>query len=185
MTLETQRLLLRRWREEDLAPFAQLNADPEVMRHFPAPLDRAASDALASRIGAHFAEHGFGLWALEIPGERPFAGFVGLAIPRFEAHFTPCVEIGWRLARETWGQGYAPEAARAVLAHAFTKLELPEVVSFTAVANAASQRVMEKIGMGHDPGDDFDHPHIAAGDPLRRHVLYRRSRSRWQQGAPE
>jgi len=184
MSLRTQRLLLRPWREADLEPFARLNADPEVMRHFPARLDRSQSDALARRINADFAEHGFGLWALEVPGAWRFAGFVGLAVPHFEAPFTPCVEIGWRLARETWGHGYAPEAARAVLAHAFEKLGLEEIVSFTTLANTPSRRVMEKIGMHRDPAEDFDHPQLASGDPLRRHVLYRRSRSQWQQGAP-
>jgi ribosomal-protein-alanine N-acetyltransferase len=171
--LSTGRLILRGWRDGDLAPFAALNADPVVMEHFPAPLSRAESDAAAARIQAHFAEHGFGLWAVEVPGVAPFAGFTGLSVPRFEAHFMPCVEIGWRLAREHWGRGYASEAARAALAHGFGPLGLAEVVSFTAVANARSRRVMEKLGMSHDPADDFDHPALPPGHRLRRHVLYR------------
>src|SRR4029450_5827080 len=117
--LRTPRLLLRDWCDDDLDPFAALNAHPEVMRHFPAPLSRSQSDALAARIRTELAERGFGLWALESPGEAPFLGFVGLATPGFEAPFTPCVEVGWRLAWRFWGRGYATEAARAVLEHAF------------------------------------------------------------------
>ena len=171
--IESERLLLRAWRESDLAPFAALNADPAVMEHFPSALSRAESDALVARITDHFASHGFGLWAVEVKGVVPFVGFVGLAIPRFEAHFTPCVEIGWRLAREHWGNGYAPEAARASLRFGFERLGQGEIVAFTVPANLKSRRVMEKIGMHHDPRDDFDHPSIAPGQPLRRHVLYR------------
>ena len=172
-TLRTGRLILRPWRDEDLAPFAALNADPAVMEHFPATLSRAESDAFAARVRSEMAERGFGLWAVEAPGVAPFAGFTGLAVPRFDAHFTPCVEIGWRLAREHWGRGFAPEAARAALAHGFGPLGLDEVVSFTAAGNLRSRRVMEKLGMTHAPGDDFEHPSLAVGHPLRRHVLYR------------
>ena len=169
----TERLILRPWRDDDLAPFAALNADPTVMEHFPATLSRAESDALAARIRADMAERGFGLWAVEAPGVAAFVGFTGLSVPRFEAHFTPCVEIGWRIAREHWGRGYAPEAARAALAHAFGPLGLDEIVSFTTADNRNSRRVMEKLGMAHNPADDFDHPNLAPGHPLRRHVLYR------------
>lgn len=174
--IRTERLLLRRWRPEDRAPFAALNADPRVMRHFPATLTRAESDALAERIDAHFAEHGFGLWAVELPDEAPFIGFVGLSVPRFEAPFTPCVEIGWRIAAEHWGRSYAPEAARAALAHGFDTLGLREILSFTSASNAPSRRVMEKLGMSRDPRDDFDHPGLPEGHELRRHVLYRLAR---------
>ena len=174
--MRTERLLLRRWRPSDRAPFAALNADPRVMRHFPATLSRAESDAYAERIEAHFAEHGFGLWAVEAPDLAAFIGFVGLSVPRFEAPFTPCVEIGWRLAAEHWGRGYAPEAARAALAFGFETLALAEILSFTAAANQPSRRVMEKLGMTHDPADDFDHPALPEGHALRRHVLYRLSR---------
>jgi RimJ/RimL family protein N-acetyltransferase len=176
-TLTTPRLLLRTWSDEDLAPFAAMNADPQVMEFFPKPLDRAESDAIVARIRAHFARHGFAQWAVEVPGVADFIGFVGLSIPRFEAHFTPCVEVGWRLAREHWGRGYATEAARAVLEYGFRDLALEEIVSFTTVANTRSRAVMERIGMTRSPDDDFDHPAVPEGHPLRRHVLYRARRS--------
>ena len=143
------------------------------MEHMPGLLTRAESDAAAARIEEHFAAHGFGLWAVEIPGVAAFAGFVGLSVPRFQAAFTPCVEVGWRLAAAHWGQGYATEGARAALAAAFGELGLEEVVSFTVPGNVASRRVMEKLGMVRDPAEDFDHPALPAGHPLRRHVLYR------------
>jgi ribosomal-protein-alanine N-acetyltransferase len=171
--LRTERLLLRRWRDSDRAAFAALNADPRVMEHMPRLLARAESDALAERIQAHFAEHGFGLWAVEVPEVAAFAGFVGLSVPAFEAHFTPCVEIGWRLAAEHQGRGYAGEAARAALAFGFDRLGLREIVAFTVPANTRSWRLMEKLGMRRDPADDFDHPLLPEGHPLRRHVLYR------------
>jgi RimJ/RimL family protein N-acetyltransferase len=171
--LRTPRLLLRGWRRDDREPFAALNADPEVMRHFPAPLTREQSDAFAARNEAHLARFGFGLRAVEVLGVTPFAGYVGLAVPAFEAAFTPCVEIGWRLARAFWGQGYATEAAHAVVTFAFEALRLRELVSFTVPENVASRRVMEKLGMTRDPAEDFDHPGLPAGHPLRRHVLYR------------
>jgi RimJ/RimL family protein N-acetyltransferase len=171
--LRTPRLVLRQWRDADLEPFARLNADAETMRHFPAPLSRAASDALALRERARLAARGWGLWAVEAPEAAPFVGFVGLAEPGFEAHFTPAVEVGWRLAREHWGRGYATEAARAALAFAFAELGLDEVVSFTSPLNVRSRRVMERLGMAHAPDDDFDHPRLPEGHPLRRHVLYR------------
>ncbi len=169
--LRTARLLLRRWRPADRPLFASLNADPRVMEHFPSVLTRDESDALADMIDSHFDRHGYGLWAVEIPGTVPFAGFIGLSIPAFAAAFTPCVEIGWRLAAEHWGRGYATEGARAVLALAFGELGLDEVVSFTVPANVRSRRVMEKIGMTRDPADDFDHPSARGG--LAHHVLYR------------
>jgi len=167
------RVRLRRWRDADRAPFAALNADPRVMEFFPTHPDRRQSDALVDRFESHFAEHGFGLWAVEVPGIAPFIGFVGLSIPSFAAHFTPCVEIGWRLAFDHWGRGYATEAARLVVAHGFVPLGLAAVVSFTAVANRRSQAVMERLGMRRDPAEDFDHPGLPDGHPLRRHVLYR------------
>jgi ribosomal-protein-alanine N-acetyltransferase len=157
-----------------------MNADPRVMEHFPATLSRAESDATVDRITAHFDAHGFGLWAVEIPGVAPFGGFVGLCQPRFEAHFTPCVEVGWRLAAEHWGQGYATEAAKAALKFGFETLGLHEIVSFTVPANRRSRRVMEKLGMMHDPDDDFDHPILATGHPLCRHVLYRIAVAEWR-----
>jgi RimJ/RimL family protein N-acetyltransferase len=178
------RLLLRRWRESDRDPFARLNADPEVMAHFPGVLDRAASDALVDRIEAHFAEHGFGLWVVEVRVAEPFIGFVGLARVGFDAHFTPAVEIGWRFARSAWGHGYATEGAREACRIAFEELRLSEIVSFTVPANTRSRAVMDRIGMTHDPSDDFDHPKLAEGHPLRRHVLYRLSAARWTAKTP-
>ena len=175
-SLPTDRLLLRRWRPEDRAPFAALNADPEVMEHFPARLTRAESDAFVDRIEAGFAEHGFGLWAVEVRATGEFIGFTGLAVPSFEAPFTPAVEIGWRLARPGLGHGYASEAAGRALDAAFTTYGLAEVVSFTSVTNVRSQAVMRRIGMTHDPADDFDHPRLPPGHRLQRHVLYRATR---------
>ncbi len=154
-----------------------MSADPLVTEPFPSVLSRAESDAYAARIRAELAERGIGLWALEVPGVAPFVGFTGLSVPRFDAFFTPCVEIGWRLAREHWGRGYASEAARTALGHAFGALGLDEVVSFTSVGNTRSRRVMEKLGMRHDPADDFEHPGLPQGHPLRPHVLYRVGRT--------
>jgi ribosomal-protein-alanine N-acetyltransferase len=171
--LGTERLLLRRWRDEDRQPFAALNADPRVMTHFPTLLTREESDALVTRIEAHFAQHGFAQWAVEIPGVTSFAGFIGLSVPRFEEKFTPCVEVGWRLAAEYWEQGFATEGARAALDFGFQTLRLNEILSFTVPANIRSRRVMEKLGMTHDAADDFDHPLLPPGHRLRRHVLYR------------
>jgi RimJ/RimL family protein N-acetyltransferase len=173
LELRTDRLLLRRWRAGDRDAFAALNADPVVMEHFPSVSARADSDAAADRIEAHFERHGFGLWAVEVVEVAPFAGFIGLCVPRFEAHFTPCVEIGWRLAAAFWGQEYATEGAKAALAFGFEHLRLDEIVSYTVPPNLRSRRVMEKIGMSHDPGGDFDHPLLPVGHPLSRHVLYR------------
>lgn len=171
--LVTARLRLRPWRDEDLAPFARLCADPRVMQHMPDVLTAQESGEFAARIRRHFEEHGFGLWAIEVPGVTPFAGFVGLTRVAFEAHFTPAVEVGWRLAAEHWGRGYATEGARAALDHAFGPLALREVVSMTVAANQRSWRVMERIGMTRSPADDFDHPRLPEGHRLRRHVLYR------------
>ena len=174
LTLTTPRgLLLRHWGEDDLAPFAALNADPRVMEFFPKRLTREESDVRVERIRRHWEEHGFGLWAVEAPGVAPFIGFVGLSVPSFEAPFTPCVEIGWRIAADHWGKGYAREAARAVLDDGFKRVNLGEVVSFTVPANLRSRRVMERLGMTHSPAEDFDHPLLPEGHSLRRHSLYR------------
>lgn len=172
-SIRTPRLVLRSWRDEDRAPFAALNADPRVMEHFPSVLTRSESDALAARLQSSIDERGFGFWAVEVPGIADFVGFVGLAVPSFTAPFTPCVEIGWRIAREHWGKGIATEGARAALDAAFDELGLSEVVSFTATGNTRSRRVMERLGMRHDARDDFDHPALPEGHALRRHVLYR------------
>lgn len=165
--------MLRRWRETDHAPFAALNADPLVMEYLPGVLTRTESDALIVRIEAGFAAHGYGLWALEERATGEFVGFTGLAVPSFNAHFTPAVEVGWRLARSAWGKGYATEAAMASIAFGFAHAGLDEIVSFTSAANLRSQAVMKRIGMTHDQADDFDHPELDDTDLLRHHVLYR------------
>jgi RimJ/RimL family protein N-acetyltransferase len=174
--LRTERLILRRPLAADRETFARMNADPKVMEFFPATLSREESDALMDRIEAHLEQHGFSWCAAELRDTGAFIGFIGLAVPRFEAPFTPCVEIGWRLASEYWGQGLATEGARASAKYAFVDLGLNEIVSFTTVANVRSRRVMEKLGMTHDPAEDFDHPQLPQGHPQRRHVLYRLGR---------
>lgn len=182
---ETERLRLRRWRPEDRAPFAALNADPRVMEHFPAPLTREESDALAARLEHHVETQGWGLWAVEAIATGRFIGFVGLSVPRFEAHFTPCVEVGWRLARDAWGQGYATEAATTALRVGFDDLGLTEMVSFTTTTNRRSRAVMQRLGMLHDLTDDFDHPGLPEDSPLRPHVLYRIRMSDDLSGGPD
>jgi RimJ/RimL family protein N-acetyltransferase len=174
--LKTDRLILRRWVEADREPFARMNRDAAVVEFLPGPLSAEQSNQLVDRIEAHFEQHGFGLWAAELREGAEFIGYIGLAIPRFEAAFTPCVEIGWRLAPDYWRRGLATEGARAVVRHAFEDLALPALVSFTVPANVRSRRVMENLGMTHDPRQDFDHPLLPEGHPLRRHVLYRLER---------
>ena len=179
--LTTDRLILRRWREADREPFARMNGDPRVMEFMPGVVSREVSDGWVDWIERHFEEHGFGLCAAELrseAGSEPgtgdaFIGFVGLSVPAFHAHFTPCIEIGWRLRADCWGRGLATEGARAIVRYAFDILRVEELVSFTVPANVRSRRVMEKIGMTCDARDDFDHPNLAEGHLLRRHVLYR------------
>ena len=187
--IETERLLLREWRDSDLEPFFALNADPEVMAHFPAVLSREESDETLTRIRNHFEKHGFGLWAVEATGKEGasagFIGFVGLMVPTFEASFTPCVEVGWRLARAHWNRGYATEGAEAALRVGFEGFDLSEIVSMTTSANVRSRRVMERLRMTHDPEEDFDHPVLATWSPLRRHVLYRLTKAEWRKRARE
>lgn len=178
--LETARLRLRRWRDDDRMPFAALNADPVVMEHFPSTLSRAESDALVDRIENGFEERRWGLWAAEAREPSVFVGFVGLNPATFDAPFTPAIEIGWRLGREHWGHGYATEGARAALDFGFDELALDEIVSFTTHANMRSRRVMERLGMHHDPANDFDNPNVPVGHPIRPHVLYRLDRISWQ-----
>jgi RimJ/RimL family protein N-acetyltransferase len=177
--LATERLVLRAWRDTDLAPFAALNADPRVMEHFAAALSPVESAAMVERIRRHFASHGFGLWAVGVPGVAEFIGFAGLVRVPFAAPFTPAVEVGWRLAAEHWGRGYATEAARRALEVGFAQLELEQIVSIAMTANQRSRRVMEKLGLRRSPADDFDHPRLPEGHPRRRHVLYRLSRTEW------
>lgn len=171
MILATERLRLRPWTESDFAPFAALNGDPLVMEHFPAVKTRAQSDAEAHRIMSRLEENGWGHWAIEVVGGAPFIGFAGLAEKTFAAPFTPCVEVGWRLARDAWGHGYATEAARAALAFGFRELGLAEIVSYTTLRNARSIAVMERLGMRRDI--EFEHPLLPVGSPVRSHILYR------------
>jgi len=174
--IETPRLILRAWRDEDYEPFAVLNADPEVMRHFPATHSREESDALATRNRLHIDDHGWGLWAVERKLDGAFLGFTGLAHPRPPHPMEGQTEVGWRMARHAWGHGYASEAARASLAFGFDHLGLAEIISFTAAENERSQAVMQRIGMTRTPDRDFDHPALPKGHRLERHVVYAISR---------
>ena len=182
--LTTERLILRHWRPSDREPFRHINADAAVMEFMPKRLTAQESDVLADDIQRRLVECGFGLFAAELRESGRFIGFVGLSVPVFEAHFTPCVEIGWRLARAFWGSGYATEAGREVLRLAFQSIELPEVVSFTAALNERSRGVMERLGMVRDAKDDFDHALLPLADPMRPHVLYRLTRARWLRTFP-
>lgn len=173
-SLRTSRLLLRQWRDGDVAAFADLSADPAVMKYLRPLTETGASEAWAARAQAHWREHGFGQWVVEIPGEAAFIGVVGLSTVGYQADFTPAVEVAWRLARAYWGRGYATEAAWAALDYGFDALGLAEIVAVTVPANLRSRRVMERLGMSRAPEDDFDHPNISEG-PLKRHVLYRLS----------
>jgi len=178
--IKTNRLVLRHWKPEDLGPFAMLNADPLVREYFSSTLNRQESDRIAKLISDEIDKNGYGFWAISVPHVSDFVGFVGIRPVDFEAHFTPAVEIGWRLAHEFWGKGYATEGATAALKYGFQTLNLDEIVAFTAVANARSRNVMQKIGMHRLAEDDFDHPQLAVDDKLRRHVLYRIRRKDWE-----
>jgi len=177
--IRTPRLLLRPWRDEDREPFTAMNADPAVMEFFPACLTREESDKGMAWFQSDYQTHGFGMLAAELLGEAPFIGFIGIQKVPFDAPFTPAIEIGWRLARPFWNHGLATEGASAVLSYGFRKLDLNEIVSFAVPANVQSRRVMQKIGMRHDHASDFDHPKLPEGHPLRRHVLYRLSKTDW------
>jgi len=181
--LTTPRLWLRQWRASDREPFARLNADPVVMEFMTACLTRSESDAFVRKAAAEIARQGWGLWAVETHSSGAFVGFVGLRAPSFEASFTPCVEIGWRLERASWGKGFATEAGLECLRFAFETVALPEVVSFTVPANVRSRAVMERLGMARVADGDFDHPRMPAGHRLRRHVLYRLRYVDWHGGA--
>lgn len=177
--LESDRLILRQWRDADKADFARINADPEVMKYYPNPLTSHESDALYTRASQMISQQGWGFWAAESRVDGRFMGFVGLNKPSYDLPFNPCVEIGWRLGREFWGKGCATEAARLALEFGFLKLELSEVVSFATTTNRRSIAVMERLGM-KDSGENFPHPAIPDGSPLKEHVLYRISRKQWQ-----
>jgi ribosomal-protein-alanine N-acetyltransferase len=171
--LTTERLILRRWKDSDREPFAEINADPRVMEFFPGCLTREESDRLMDDIESHFDNRGFGLFATELKDGGNLIGFIGLHVASFQAHFTPCVEIGWRIATPYWGKGLATEGSREVIRFAFERMRLESLVSFTVPENIASRRLMEKLGMTHDPAEDFDHPKLPPGHRLRRQVLYR------------
>lgn len=175
---ETARLRLRPWRDEDRLPYAALNADPEVREYFPGVLDFAGSEAERERIQARIEQQGWGFWAVELKETSAFIGFTGLNAPE-GLPCSPCVEIGWRLARAYWGKGYASEAAREALRIGFEQLALDEIVAFTALSNHRSRAVMERLGM-RNTQEDFDHPRVPAGHPLRRHCLYRLTHADWQ-----
>lgn len=177
---ETERLLLRQWHESHLEPFYRLNADPRVMEFFPTPLNRAQSDRVAARCQAHIEEHGWGFWAVELKDSGAFVGFVGLNIPTATLPFSPCVEIGWRLAVEHWGKGLATEAAKESLRIGFEVVQLPEIVSFAVISNVRSRNVMTRIGM-YDTTLTFEHPSIEKGSPLREHCLYRMNQAQWNE----
>jgi ribosomal-protein-alanine N-acetyltransferase len=179
-SLRTARLALRPWRDSDLDPFAAMSADPEVMELLMGTRSRTESDAIVSRWRAHFETYGFGYWAVELPGEAAFIGVAGLGHIPYEAHFTPSVELGWRLARRHWGLGYATEAAVAAIEFGFERLDLAAIVATTTPMNHRSRAVMDRLGMTYDPSDDFDHPRIPPGHRLHRHVLYRIGRDAWR-----
>ncbi|KTC84042.1 GNAT family N-acetyltransferase [Legionella brunensis] len=171
--LVSERIIIREWQDSDYKPFVAMNADEQVMEYFPATLTEKETVAMIERINIHIQQQGFGLWVAELKETGEFMGFVGLSIPSFYAHFTPCVEIGWRLALPFWGKGLATEGAKVVLNYGFNELNLKEIVSFTTLSNVRSQRVMQKIGMTHDEKDDFCHPNLPLYHILSRHVLYR------------
>ncbi|CAN5571086.1 GNAT family N-acetyltransferase [soil metagenome] len=180
--ITTERLLLRGWRESDLAPFAELNADPETMEHFPSAMNRVESDQMVERLLQGWADDGMSWWAVETLADGSFVGAVGLMRVSFDAPFAepgrPATEVGWRLLRSTWGHGYATEAAVAAVTWGFEEHDLDQIFAFTVPPNLRSRRVMERLGMAHDPAEDFDHPRVDGGSPLRRHVLYRLPRPR-------
>lgn len=179
-TITTERLLLRPWSESDVAPFAQMNTDPEVVEYLPSPISESESRQFVRRIQDHFAEHGYGLYVLEKREDGSFLGYTGLNWAAFESHFTPALEVGWRLVRDAWGQGFATEAARACMAGIFLETDISEIVSFTVPANTRSAAVMQRLGMTRDPADDFIHPRLGPDHPLGPHILYRLDRGQWE-----
>lgn len=177
--MKTERLILRPWKLEDLEPLARMNRDPQTMEYLLAPLTFEESAARLDVYKRHVEEHGWGLWAVSVPGVSDFIGWIGLWPIGFDAHFTPAIEVGWRLLPQFWGKGYATEGSRAALKYGFETLKLNEIVSITVPANVRSWRVMQKIGMHTDPKDNFDHPKVPVGHPLKKHVLYRLTRNEW------
>ena len=180
--LETERLTLRTWSNNDLQPMFLINQDPKVMKYFPDLHDLEMTKNFIDKVNTHFENHGYSLYATVRKDTGEFIGFIGLLIADFKEHFTPAIEIGWRLSSNHWGKGFATEGAKAVLDYAFRELKIPEIVSFTAAGNAESIRVMQKIGLQHNERDDFDHPKLDDQSPLKRHVLYRLSCEKYTQG---
>jgi len=180
--IETERLILRTWKKEDTDPYFQINQDPKVIEYFPGLQDRETTKNFITKVNNHFDKHGYSLYATVRKDTNEFIGFIGLLIADFEAHFTQATEIGWRLSSKRWGKGFATEGAKAVLDYAFKELEIPEIVSFTAEGNAKSIKVMQKIGLQHNAGNDFDHPKLDDASPLKRHVLYRLTREDYLRG---
>lgn len=179
MQLETERLILRKWKEADLEPFCKITSDPEVRRYYPGVLTADETKALVTKVEAHFNKESFGLFALELKSTGEFIGYTGLMKPTIQAHFMPCVEIGWQLSKKHWGNGYAPEAAAKALEDGFVRIGLDEIVSFTTVSNDKSIRVMQKLQMTRNPKDDYSHPALPEGHPLKPHVLFRLSKAIW------
>lgn len=179
VNIKTNRLILRQWIEADFEPFAALNADPRVREFFSCMLSREESDESIKVLSGHISKYGWGLWAASLLENDEFIGFIGLQNVPFNAHFTPAVEIGWRLAHKHWGKGFATEGAKAALKFGFESIELNKIVSFTTVNNLRSRHVMAKIGMHHDQKDDFDHPNISSENPMKKHVLYQLHREEW------
>ena len=177
--LRTARLLLRQWKESDREPFARINADAKVMRYFPSTLPRERSDASFNALRQEIDARGWGFWATELRESAEFIGFVGISVPRHSLPFMPCVETGWRLAKEHWHKGYATEAARESLRYGFETPMLGEIVAFTALGNQPSRAVMARLGMVRDAQQDFDHPAVPSESAARRHCLYRLSRGAW------
>ncbi|MEE9452670.1 MAG: GNAT family N-acetyltransferase [Gammaproteobacteria bacterium] len=171
--LETERLILRTWRASDLEPMCKINQDPKVMAYFPGLQDRATTKQFIDKVTAHYQKNNYALYATQLKSTHEFIGFIGLDRVNFSAHFTPAIEIGWRLSSKHWNKGYATEGAKAVLHYAFTTLDIPEIISFTVTGNTPSRRVMEKIGLSHNVSDDFAHPKLGDDSPLQQHVLYR------------
>lgn len=178
--LETSRLVLRRWHISDIQPFAEMNSDPQVMEFFPRTATFEQTATMVHTIETAFAEDDFGLWAVTLKDTGKFIGMVGLCKPKFEAHFTPCVEVGWRLDKHYWGKGFASEAAEEALRDGFERIGLTEIVSMTSMLNERSMRVMERIKMTRNPEDDFEHPLVQDGHPLKPHVLYRLTKADWE-----
>jgi RimJ/RimL family protein N-acetyltransferase len=171
--IETQRLILRTWKHSDLDLMLEINQDPKVMEYFPSLQDLSGTKKLIDKINTHFSECGYSLYAVQTKDTDTFIGFIGLLTANFKASFTPATEIGWRLSSKHWNKGYATEGAKSVLDYAFNSLNIPEIISFTSIENTKSTRVMEKIGLKHNPSDDFDNPNLPSDSPLLRHVLYR------------